>query len=167
MDELRATGVTGVVLGSLDHSFEKESWHVPAGQAVEGLTAAQAAWRPGPDHRCIWEVVHHMIYWKEWALRNLRGERVTGNQPEELHWETDADPADEAGWQAAVSCFRELHREFRAYAESLGDQALATPQPGRTEPRAALVYGAALHDSYHAAQILFFRKLQGSWPMHR
>lgn len=57
------------VRGGLDAA----GWHTPLADAVRGLCAAQALWRPAPGLYNIWELVNHITVWKEEAARWLRG----------------------------------------------------------------------------------------------
>ncbi len=41
--------------------------------AVAGLTAEQAAWKPGPERHSIWQIVRHVIRWKESVLAAVEG----------------------------------------------------------------------------------------------
>src|SRR2546421_4767314 len=38
-----------------------------------GITARQAAWRPGPGRHNIWEVTLHAAYWKYAVRRRIEG----------------------------------------------------------------------------------------------
>jgi len=36
-------------------------WQPSLSKALEGLTAAQAAWKPSPARHSIWQIVRHLI----------------------------------------------------------------------------------------------------------
>src|SRR6266852_3691927 len=47
-----------LVLALLDKAYEKKTWHGPnLRQSLKGVTAKQAAWRPGLGRHNIWEVM--------------------------------------------------------------------------------------------------------------
>jgi len=49
-----------LVLALLDEAYEKKTWHGPnLKQSIKGVTAKQAAWRPGTGRHNIWEVMLH------------------------------------------------------------------------------------------------------------
>ena len=49
-----------LVLALLDEAYEKKTWHGPnLKQSIRGVSAKQAAWRPGPNRHNIWEVMLH------------------------------------------------------------------------------------------------------------
>ncbi len=61
-----------VLLDLLDEAFDKKSWHGPNLRgSIRGVTAQQAAWRPGPDRHNIWELTLHAAYWKYVVRRRL------------------------------------------------------------------------------------------------
>jgi DinB superfamily len=62
-----------LLLTHLDYTFEKEAWQPSLAMAVRGLTAAQAAWRPGPNRHSIWQIVRHVTRWKQATLAAWRG----------------------------------------------------------------------------------------------
>src|SRR5258708_32311464 len=64
------------VLQLLEEGFERKTWHGPnLWQSLKGVTAKQAAWRPGPDRHNIWEQALHAAYWKYAVRRRLQGGR--------------------------------------------------------------------------------------------
>jgi hypothetical protein len=63
-----------LVLALLDEGYGKKTWHGPnLKQAIKGVTAQQAAWRPGPGRHNIWEVTLHAAYWKYAVRRRIEG----------------------------------------------------------------------------------------------
>ena len=63
-----------LVLALLDEAYEKKTWHGPnLKQSIKGITAKQAAWRPGPGRHNIWEVTLHAAYWKYAVRRRMDG----------------------------------------------------------------------------------------------
>ena len=63
-----------LVLALLDEAYEKKTWHGPnLKQSIKGVSAKQAAWRPGPGRHNIWEVSLHAAYWKYAVRRRIEG----------------------------------------------------------------------------------------------
>src|SRR5260370_37229173 len=61
-----------LVLALLDESYEKSTWHGPnLKQSLRGVTAKQAAWRPGRGRHNIWELALHAAYWKYAVRRRI------------------------------------------------------------------------------------------------
>jgi hypothetical protein len=58
----------------LDEAYEKRSWHGPnLKQAIRGVSAKQAAWRPASGRHNIWEETLHAAYWKYAVRRRIEG----------------------------------------------------------------------------------------------
>ncbi|HKV62104.1 MAG TPA: DinB family protein [Candidatus Acidoferrum sp.] len=145
----------GLVLALLDEAYEKKTWHGPnLKQSLKGVTAKQAAWRPGPGRHNIWEVMLHAAYWKYVVRRKIEGgkrgsfvlkgsnffERPKKGKLTELAWSADK---------------KLLEREHRALREA----AAKLLRTHRAEKLMNQLYGVAFHDIYHAGQIRLLRRL--------
>lgn len=146
-----------LILALLDEAYERRTWHGPnLKQAIRGVSAKQAAWRPGPGRHNIWEVTLHAAYWKYVARRRVEGGKrgsfvLKGSN---FFPRPEKGKLDEAAWKADRAL---LEREHRALRKSVA-RALPTLQ-GRKVLRQ--LYGVAFHDIYHAGQIRLLRRLQG------
>jgi hypothetical protein len=145
-----------VILALLDEGYSKKTWHGPnLRQSLKGVTARQAAWRPGAGRHNIWELTLHAAYWKYAVRRRLEGGKrgsfvLKGSnffpRPED-------GKATEAAWRTDKEL---LEKEHRAMVETIG-KALGSP---RAKKKLGMLYGVALHDVYHAGQIRLLRRLQ-------
>jgi hypothetical protein len=146
-----------LILTLLGEAYEKRTWHGPnLKQSIRGVTAKQAAWRPGPRRHNIWELTVHAAYWKYAVRRRIEGGKrgsfvLKGSnffaRPE------DGKP-NEAAWRADKNL---LEREHRALRESIA-RVLRTPRRSKLLPQ---LYGVTFHDIYHAGQIRLLRRLMG------
>ena len=145
-----------LILALLDEGYSKKTWHGPnLRQSLKGVTAREAAWRPGSGRHNIWELTLHAAYWKYAVRRRLEGGKrgsfvLKGSnffpRPED-------GKATEAAWRTDKEL---LEKEHRAMVETIG-KALRSPQ---AKKKLAMLYGVALHDVYHAGQIRLLRRLQ-------
>ena len=144
-----------LLLALLDEGYSKKTWHGPnLRQSLKGVTAAQAAWRPGPGRHNIWEVTLHAAYWKYAVRRRLAGgKRGFVLKGSNFFPRPENGKATEAAWDADRKI---LEREHESMVESIR-KALKSPD-GRK--RLAMIYGVAFHDVYHAGQIRLLRRLQ-------
>lgn len=140
-----------MLLNLLDEAFDKKSWHGPNLRgSIRGVTAKQAAWRPGPDRHNIWELALHAAYWKYVVRRRFTREKrgsfaLTGSNffPRPVE-------DTEAAWKANVDILIGEHRKLRAVVAELA-------APSRAQ--AHMIRGVAAHDLYHAGQIRLLRRL--------
>ena len=136
--------------------------------AVQGLTAAQAAWRPSPNRHSIWQIVRHVTRWKQATLAAWQGSQplFSGQNATERFDELmrtdwyDASGAD-AEWQADVRALHDVSQAVRDRAGNADAEDLLRPFPGENWPAVVRVLRMATHDIYHAGQIRYLRALQG------
>ena len=63
-----------VLLNILEEGYRKKAWHGPnLKQALKGVTAKEAAWRPARGRHNIWEETLHAAYWKYVVRRKIEG----------------------------------------------------------------------------------------------
>jgi hypothetical protein len=144
-----------LVLVLLDEAYEKKTWHGPnLKQSIKGITAKQAAWRPGPGRHNIWEVTLHAAYWKYAVRRRMDGGKrgsfaLKGSN---FFIRPEKGNLNEAAWSADKKL---LEREQRAL-HGTAAKVLRTARAAKLLPQ---LYGVAFHDIYHAGQIRLLRRL--------
>ncbi len=154
---------TGLLLRMIDQAFDHRSWHGPNLRgSIRGLTAADAAWRPGTGRHNIWEIVVHAAYWKYTVRRRLLGERRGSFPLKGSNWfaRPAEDAITEAGWREDIALLVSTHRGLREAVASLDPRALRRPLPGGKTMTVDLLTGVAAHDLYHAGQIQLLKRLR-------
>ncbi|HMD37794.1 MAG TPA: DinB family protein [Candidatus Acidoferrum sp.] len=146
-----------LILKLLDEGYEKKTWHGPnLKQAIRGVSAKQAAWRPGAGRHNIWEETLHAAYWKYAVRRVIEGGKrgsfaLAGSN---FFPRPEKGKATEAAWREDKKLLEREHRALRAAVE----KALRTPRDAKFLRQ---LYGVAFHDIYHAGQIRLLRRLMG------
>lgn len=147
------TDLRGILLESLRTTHNDEDWFVPASTAVDGLTADQAKWKPaGKDAHSVGQLAYHIWYWDARALNDFKGIKnaaFDGNNNETF------DNFSAAEWDDLVKKLNQTLADWETAVEQADDATLAK--------NASLVEHVATHNAYHIGQILYVRKLQGSW----
>ena len=142
-----------LLLQFLDEAYKKKTWHGPnLRQSFRGLSARQAAWRPGRGRHNVWEEVVHAAYWKYAVRRSLLGEKRGSFALEGSNWFRRPEALTEAAWRADREL---LEREHRALRDAV-KQTVHTP---RGQKLLKHIYGVAFHDIYHAGQVRLLRRL--------
>jgi hypothetical protein len=145
-----------IIIALLDEAYRKKTWHGPnLRQAIKGVTAKQAAWRPAPGRHNIWEEILHAAYWKYMVRRRLVGGKRASFvlRGSNFFPRPEKGKAGEAAWRADQSI---LETEHRRLLQTVG-QILKSSGAGKHLP---MLYGVAFHDVYHAGQIRLLRRLQ-------
>jgi len=139
------------LLALLDEAFEKKSWHGPNLKgAIRGVSAEQAAWRPGPGRHNIWELVVHAAYWKYVVRRKLTGAKRGSFAEPGSNWFARTGPPDSAAWKKDVALLVAEHQELRKVLAGLSRA---------TGGQLRMIRGVAAHDLYHAGQIQLLKRL--------
>lgn len=141
------------LLGKLwNEAWESGLWAASWRRSVVDLTAAQAAWRPDPQRHSIWQIVEHLIYWREVTLRRAAGgEGPSDAEAAPRNFPQPAEPTD-AAWADTVKRLGDSQQAIAAL--------LAEPQADISRVPYLLA-----HDAYHMGQISYLRALQGLPPL--
>lgn len=150
------------LLTQLHSTHDKAEWFVPLDTAVAGLTSEQARWVPKSDAKAGQmhspaQLVAHLIFWNENALSKLRGEKpatYSGNN-EDTFVGYDVNQITPEEWSALVARYDRNMIDLEQWVQSVSDTGLAKS--------ANLIAHVGAHNAYHIGEIVYVRKLQGSW----
>jgi hypothetical protein len=149
-----------ILLAELHSTHDKADWFVPVNTAVAGLTADQAKWIPAnaagkldPNaNHSVGMLAYHLYFWNNNALATLTGKKpapVPSNNDETFN------DYDAASWQKTVHDLDAVMKALEDLVANADDPTLAKIAP--------TVANICTHNAYHTGQILYVRKLQGSW----
>lgn len=141
-----------ILLHELRTTHNKADWFAPISAAVEGLTAEQARWQPPAGAHSAGQLTYHLLFWNRRTLEKLQGKpeaKFSGNNDE-----TFTDFNDKQ-WADVVKQLDQVMTDFEKLVESADEQKLASIAP--------TIANICTHNAYHVGQIVYVRKLQGSW----
>ncbi|MGC4023091.1 MAG: nuclear transport factor 2 family protein [Cyclobacteriaceae bacterium] len=141
-----------VLLRQLKTTHNDKQWFVPANIAAEGLTAKQAMWKDGSGNHSSGQLVFHLVYWNERLLKQFNNEPVekfSGNNEETF------DKFDEKQWSEMVKRLDDVLTGWETAIKNADDEKLSDWQEN--------IANMSTHNAYHTGQIIYLRKLQGSW----
>ena len=153
-----------ILLDQLLVSFDHNGWFVATKNALNNLTAQQAAWKPDGLDNSIWGTLAHLNFYNERYLRRFKGETVPPVEVENHETFSGDDEASESAWQAEATRFERIMSEWRSLIETAADEKLA--QAVSNENQALwweIISNINAHNAHHGGQIVIIRKLQGSW----
>jgi uncharacterized damage-inducible protein DinB len=147
------------LLSELHSTHDKAEWFTPMNTAVAGLTAEQAKWVPhnaegkldANANHSVGMLTYHLVFWNENALARLRGEKPANPSNND---ETFND-FDAAHWDDLVQRLDRVMKNLESEVEKMPEDKLAKAAP--------TISHISTHNAYHTGQILYVRKLQGSW----
>jgi hypothetical protein len=142
----------GILLEQLRTTHNKKDWFVPANIAVEGLRADQAKWTDGKGNHSIGQLTVHLTFWDRQELAKFKGEtpvKFSGDNNETFN------SFDSKNWTAAVTQLDEVLSGWEKAVDAADDKKVAL--------WASTIAHIGAHNAYHVGQIIYIRKLQGSW----
>lgn len=140
----------------------RRGWHggpTPLG-ALRGVSAAQAAWCPGPRRKSVWSLTLHVAYW-DYAVRRLLEGTARGAFPRTpSNWPAPPRRPDPQAWAADVALLRAEHGRLVEAALRVEARRLGRRPPGSKQwTYGELLIGVAMHDAYHTGQIQLLKRL--------
>jgi uncharacterized damage-inducible protein DinB len=146
------------IRNQLRHSINGEPWHGPSlFDALEGVTAEQAASRPIADAHTIWELVLHVGAWMEEMRARLAG---NGRQlPPEDDFPAQPEEPDERAWRDAKESIVRITQDL---IQAMDDSVAARIDEPIAEGFDSVYHclcGVTQHNSYHGGQIALLKKL--------
>ena len=151
-DKNSPTTLKGVLLEQLKTTHSAKDWFVPANIAVEGLTAEQANWTDGKGNHSVGQLVNHIVYWDNYELMKFKGQtppKFDGNNDETFN------KFDSKQWASLVKQLDDVMTGWEQAVQAADDKKVA--EWGST------IAHIGTHNAYHVGQIIYIRKLQGSW----
>ena len=147
-----STTLKSILLQQLKTTHNQKDWFVPVDSAIDGLTAEQASWKDSSGNHSIAQLVNHLIFWNTRQLSKFRGDKAdayNGNNDETF------STADKKSWLLAVSRLDDILKQWEKAIESADESKLQAWYP--------TIANISTHNAYHTGQIIYIRKLQGSW----
>lgn len=149
---ISAQSLKSVLLNQIKSTHDKEEWFVPINVALKGLTAEQAVWKDGSENHSIGQLANHLLFWNERQVKKFKGEKLeafNGNNDETFNAFTKEQ------WTQTVKKLDDVLMELEKIIQNADEASLKS--------WAETIGNISTHNAYHTGQIIFVRKLQGSW----
>lgn len=148
----KAKDLRGVLLEQLRTTHNQKDWFVPVNIAVQGISAEQASWKDKSGNHSIGQLTYHLLFWNEQAMRKLSGDKTASFNGSN---EETFDRFDSKTWSTTV---QKLDRVLTSLEKMVTDAEEAKLQSWASE-----IAHIGTHNAYHTGQIVYIRRLQGSW----
>ena len=151
------------LLKQYDRCYDENGWFVAVRNALKGLTAVQAIWKPEGSDNSIWETLAHVSYYNNAYLQRFKGIDYKYDIADNDETFRSGD-LSEAAWRAEVAKFDTIMTEWRGLIEAADESRFGDPVSAENRASwAEIIANVNAHNAYHGGQILLLRKLQGSW----
>lgn len=147
-----AQSLKTVLVEQLKTTHNKKDWFVPVNVALEGLTAEQAMWKDGSGNHSVGQLAYHLLFWNERQLATFQGKKevaFSGNNEETFN------SFDKNSWTQTVTKLDQVLTALEKIVQDADESKLKSWAP--------TIANISTHNAYHTGQIIFVRKLQGSW----
>jgi uncharacterized damage-inducible protein DinB len=151
------------LLKQYDRCCTENGWFVAVRNAVDGITAEQAMWKPEGSDNSIWESLTHITYYNNAYLQRFKGIEFQYDVNDNDETFRGGEPTEDA-WHTVVEKFDSAMTEWRSLIEQADEPKFSEPVPTKPDRIwAEVIADINAHNAYHGGQILLLRKLQGSW----
>jgi hypothetical protein len=145
-----------VLLEQLRTTHNANDWFVAPSKAVDGVTAEQASWTDGKGNHSIGQLTYHLVFWNSRELAKFKGDpesKFSGNNEETF------DKFDAKTWSNTVRQLDQVMSDLEKFVDSASDVQLAK--------FGSEIAHIGTHNGYHTGQIIYIRRLQGSWDPNK
>ncbi|MCR8641236.1 DinB family protein [Paenibacillus sp. N1-5-1-14] len=158
-----------LLLEQMNACYNEEGWFASFQTALDGVNVEHATWKASEDTNSIWEIVEHIIFWNERYLDRFNG--VPLEQIEIVNQETfslkDTEQTEEV-WQSRVDALNTALAQWHIAVKTCEEAKLDSPFSLESdETWMEILLHSPIHIANHIGQIVFIRKLQGSWHKER
>ena len=144
------------IVEQLHRVFDGDAWHGPALLSIlREVNAKQAATKPIANAHSIWEMVLHIITWKNVVRRRLAGEAIEPTPAED--WPR-IERVDDAAWKETCAALKSAHQQLLQAVSRLRDDQLEGIAAGKSYTVYVMLHGVIQHDLYHAGQMALLKK---------
>ncbi len=144
--------------------YDHNTWFVAVKNALDGVTAEQAAWKPAGVDNSIWEIVSHLNFYNFAYVQRFTGVDYVYPVDDNDATFTEPDHAIDEAWTAELGRRDSILTEFRdlitATDNAKFDQPVSAENPAKWS---TLISNINAHNAYHGGQIILLRKLLGNW----
>lgn len=149
----------GSIIRQFKSVFDRSPWY---GESLMGklstITAQEAFFKPSPEIHSIFEILQHMLAWRNYALHILEGDMeydIDINSSKD--WPRPPEPSEEA-WQQLIVDFKHNQEHLINKLSASDDSVLTETVPRREFTYHHMLEGMIHHDIYHLGQIGILKK---------
>lgn len=153
------TKCDGIVEKAVVHALTGKGAHAESRGVFEGLDWTLAGNRPAGATHSLFQLLNHVVYWQNWAVKWMDGEAAPIPKHAAGSWPGAESPLSREEWENAVKEFR---KGLGALERGAAAADLLTKRGARS--RLEMLHTIASHNSYHLGQAVLLRQMLGAWP---
>ena len=122
---------------------------------LKNISAKKAAAKPSPNRNSIWEIVNHVISWRDHALVRMQGKQM---KQSETNYFSPVANTSAAEWKRTLKKFETSQRNWMRFLKTFKDADLGKTYSDNPQTYYKLIQGIIQHDVYHLGQIVLLAK---------
>jgi uncharacterized damage-inducible protein DinB len=122
---------------------------------LEKISAETAAKKIAPQWNTIWEIVNHIISWRENVLLRVQGRVITS--PADNYFAPVKDFSEKA-WQETMQALKNSQDKWTVFLQRMNEGDLEKIYTNNNASYYKNIQGIIQHDAYHLGQIILLAK---------
>lgn len=141
----------------LRRTFDGEPWYGPSVMDTLSNITLEETLNQLPDSHTVAELVEHMIAWRIFIIKRLKGDN-TFEVDQEASFKNGTAMTAEI-WQEMLQRLQQTQEDLLQLLSQISDEKLAEMVAGREYTFNTMMHGIIHHDIYHIGQIGLLQKL--------
>lgn len=122
---------------------------------LRNISAEKARARISPERNSIWQILNHIISWRNTVLKRVQGEVITS--PADNYFKPVADTSEKA-WLQALNDLEETELRWIDFLKKFDESQFERIYPNNKLTFYEHIQGILQHDAYHLGQIVLLSK---------
>ena len=123
---------------------------------LKNISAEKARAKISPERNSIWQILNHIISWRNTVLKRVQGEVITS--PADNYFKPVADTSEKA-WQQALNDLEETELRWIDFLNKFDESQFERMYSNNKLTFYEHIQGILQHDAYHLGQIVILSKL--------
>lgn len=123
---------------------------------LKNISAEKAAAKIAPDRNSIWQILNHIVSWRDNVLKRVQGEVIIS--PADNYFTPVADTSEKA-WQQALKQLEDTELRWIDFLKKFDESQFERIYPVNEMTFYEHIQGILQHDAYHLGQIVLLSKL--------
>ena len=123
---------------------------------LKNVSPQQAAKKIAPGRNSIWQIVNHIVSWRENVLLRVQGNVI--NTPNNNYF-IEIEDISETAWQQCLERLQNSQQQWITFLKHFDESEFDKIYPSNKMSYYEHVHGIIQHDAYHLGQIVLLTKL--------
>lgn len=123
---------------------------------LRSVSAAAAYRKPAPGRNSIWQIVNHLVSWRENVLLRIQGNII--ETPNNNYFSEIEDSSD-AAWNKTLERLANSQKQWIYFLKRCKESSFDEIYPSNGITYYEHIHGILQHDAYHLGQIVLLSKL--------